>query len=105
LNPTLGSIFASQQGLASDGYATITLTQQGSNFDGSITFAGTAPGSIQFVTSPGFAVDYFSTCVSDCVSTVPLPPALPLFASALLVLGTIGLCKRTPKKQQQSYRR
>jgi hypothetical protein len=94
-NPTLGTVSGTQYGSAFGAPAIFNLTETGSNFSGSFTFNnGSAPSSVQFVTSPGFAVDYFSTCVADCVSTVPLPPALPMFATGLLALVVFGFVTR-----------
>jgi hypothetical protein len=93
LNPTAGSIFASQQGSAFGTVVTLDLTQNGSNFNGSFNFAGF--GSVQFTTSSEFANSDYS---SFAVSPVPLPPALPMFASALLALGIFGVFARRQKR-------
>jgi len=72
----------------------IDSTGAGSSLDGSFIFAdGSATRTIQFVMSSDFGV----VSLSPEVSAVPLPPALPLFASALLALGILGVYAR--KKQ------
>ena len=91
LNPTLGSISVFQQASLLGGLATLNLSQNGSNLDGSFIFAdGSASRTIQFVASSNFDVVY----LSPGVSAVPLPPTLPLFAIALLALGIFGYVRR-----------
>lgn len=85
---TPGGIFASQTNLASAlGPAAVSFSQDGSAYNGLIELPGF--GIVQFRTTPTFS---FSN--SSSVSAVPLPPALPLFASALVVLGFVALRQR-----------
>ena len=92
LNLTPGSIFVSQQGSAFGTVATLNLTQNGSGYNGSLNFAGL--GSVQFKTSEFGNTDYSSFAVSPA----PLPPALPMFAAALLALGLFGVYARRGKR-------
>jgi hypothetical protein len=91
LNPTLGSISALQQAPLLGGLATLNLSQNGSNLDGRFIFTdGSASRTIQFAASSDFDVVY----LSPSLSAVPLPPALPLFAFALLALGIFGYVRK-----------
>jgi hypothetical protein len=91
LNPTPGSISVFEQGtLTGIGFASFSLSQTGANLDGSLILTdGSATRTIQFVDS-GLNAIY----LSPSVSAVPLPPALPLFAFALLALGIFGYVRR-----------
>jgi hypothetical protein len=86
LNLTPGSSFISEQGSVFGKPATFNLTQNGSAYDGSFNFSQL--GSTSFVVQGGF------------VSSVPLPPALPLFASALAALGFVAFRQRRSAARQ-----
>jgi hypothetical protein len=97
INPTLGSIDVLQQGSLLGGPATFNLSQNGSGLGGSFIFTdGSATRTIQFGASSDFSVIY----LSPGVSAVPLPPALPMFASALLALGIFGFVARKKRLRQ-----
>lgn len=85
---TPGGIFASQTNFTSAlGPAAVSFSQDGSAYNGLIELP--AFGIVQFRTTPTFS---FSN--SSSVSSVPLPPALPMFASALVALGVSCLWKK-----------
>jgi hypothetical protein len=90
--PTVGG-FSSQASskaeLVEGGFAFLdyssTLTQNGLVVDASLRAVGPGPF--------GRTLD-FNVSSETFVSTVPLPPALPLFAAALLALGIVGYARR-----------
>jgi hypothetical protein len=91
--PTLGgfsSEASSKAGLVSGGFAFLdyssTFTQNGVVADASLRAVGPGPF--------GRTLDFNVSSETFAVSAVPLPPALPLFAAALLVLGIIGYVRR-----------
>jgi hypothetical protein len=71
------------------------LSQAGSQFQGSLDLG--SAGSAGYGRT--LTLDVTSLAVST-VSTVPLPPAFPMFASALLALGIVGFLTR--KRQRES---
>jgi hypothetical protein len=94
--PTLGG-FSSEvgskgHGLSPGGFALLdfssTFTQNGLIADANLRVADEG-----FVF--GRTLDFKVSSETFVVSTVPLPPALPLFASALLILGIVGYARRT----------
>jgi hypothetical protein len=73
------------------------LSQTGSQFQGSLELGSAG--------SAGFGRTLDLDITSLTVSTVPLPPALPMFASALLMLGIFGFCAvRRPRRTSLSAR-
>jgi hypothetical protein len=93
LNPTPGSISVFEQGaIPGIGLASFSLTQTGSNLDGSLILSdGSATRTVQFDAS-GLQGVY----LSPAVSAVPLPPALPMFAFALIALGLFAFIRSRP---------
>lgn len=91
LNPTLGSISGLLTGFSStNGSQTLSFQQNGPNITGIYSDARqTLPFTI-------FEVDY----TSPQLSAVPLPPALPMFAVALLALCAVGYFKRGKRPEQ-----
>jgi hypothetical protein len=80
---------SSKAGLVPGGFARLdyssTLTQNGLIVDASLRAIDPGPF--------GRTLD-FNVTSETFVSTVPLPPALPLFAFALLALGIVGYLRR-----------
>jgi hypothetical protein len=69
------------------------LSQTGSQIQGSLDLGSAGTN--------GFGRTLTLDVTSLAVSTVPLPPAFPMFASALLALGTVGFLAR--KRRRESY--
>jgi hypothetical protein len=98
MNPTYAtfsyssnSLSASMSGnfTSSNSFA-LSLTGNGTTFDGSLILtSGLSSRDIQFE-ADGLQL--------NSVSVVPLPPALPMFASALLALGLFGVYARRGKR-------
>jgi hypothetical protein len=93
-NPTPGSISVLEKGFLNGGttIATLSFSENGSNFSGSLTTTNGFP----LLTFDGPLIVSYSS--PTAVSAVPLPPALPLFASALLALGIFGVYSRRGKR-------
>jgi hypothetical protein len=96
--PTLGG-FSSEVGskgvgLVQGGEAVLdyssTFNQNGVVVDASLRLADPVIGS-----PFGRTLDFNVTSETFAVSPVPLPPALPLFAFALLALGIVGYVRRS----------
>jgi hypothetical protein len=91
--PTLGG-FSSEVGTRGNGNFAYSSLQYSSTF----TPNGTIVDASLMVGSEGFSfnrtLDFNVTSETFAVSAVPLPPAFPMFASALLALGIFGFYAR-----------
>jgi hypothetical protein len=94
--PTLGG-FSSEVGTRGNGNFAFSSLDYSSTF----TPNGTNVDASLVVGSEGLVfrrtLDFNVTSESFAVSPVPLPPALPMFASALLALGIFGFCTKRKK--------
>jgi hypothetical protein len=91
--PTVGG-FSSGISLKGNGVNLFTILDFSSTFDFTQNQL-VADGSLNFTNGPATRnLDFNITSETLVLSPVPLPPALPLFAAALLALGIFGYVRR-----------